>query len=72
MTRFGADILEVAGLDEAAGWVYFIASPETATDRYLYRSKLDGTGTPERVTPTTQTGTHAYDIEPTGKLAVHT
>ena len=72
VTRFGADILEVAGLDEAAGLVYFIASPETATDRYLYRSKLDGTGTPERVTPTTQPGTHSYDIGPTGKLAFHT
>ena len=25
--------------------------PENATQRYLYRSQLDGTGTPERVTP---------------------
>ena len=41
----------VAGLDEAGGWIYFIASPDNATQRYLYRSKLDGTGTPERVTP---------------------
>lgn len=72
VTRFGADIIEMAGIDEAGGWLYFVASPEAATDRYLYRSKLDGTGTPERVTPDTQPGTHSYDIGPAGKLAFHT
>ena len=45
----------------SAGWLYFLASPENATERYLYRSKLDGTGAPERVTPEEQPGTHGYD-----------
>jgi dipeptidyl-peptidase-4 len=72
VTRFDADITDVAGVDEANGWLYVIASPTAATERYLYRSKLDGTGTPERVTPATQPGTHAYDIGPKGKLAFHT
>ncbi|MGH9384445.1 MAG: S9 family peptidase, partial [Vicinamibacterales bacterium] len=72
VTRFEADITGLAGIDEAGGWVYFIASPTAATERYLYRSKLDGTGTPERVTPGTQPGTHSYDIGPGGKLAFHT
>ena len=72
ITRFDADVLEVAGLDEAGGWIYFVASPQDATQRYLYRSKLDGTGAPERVTPTTQPGTHSYVVAPGGKLAFHT
>ncbi len=72
ITRFDADVLEVAGLDEADGWIYFIASPHNATQRYLYRSKLDGSGTPERMTPVTQPGTHRYVVAPGGKMAFHT
>jgi dipeptidyl-peptidase-4 len=40
--------------------------------RYLYRTRLDGTGGPERVTPADQTGTHSYDISPGGRFAFHT
>jgi dipeptidyl-peptidase-4 len=72
ITRFDADVTEVAGLDEAGGWLYFLASPERATDRYLYRSKLDGTGTPERITPKSEPGTHGYDVAPGGRLAFRT
>ena len=72
VTRFDADITDVAGVDEAGGWVYFVASPDAATERYLYRSRLDGAGAPERVTPAGQTGTHSYNVGPNGKLAFHT
>jgi dipeptidyl-peptidase-4 len=72
ITRFDADVTEVAGLDEAAGWLYVLASPENAGQRYLYRSRLDGTGTPERVTPADQPGTHAYTLAATGRIAFHT
>ena len=43
VTRFDADATDVVGLDDKGGWLYFLASPERATDRYLYRSRLDGT-----------------------------
>ena len=43
-----------------------------ATQRYLYRSKLDGSDTPERVTPADQPGYHTYDLAPGGRLAFHT
>jgi len=72
ITLFDADVLELSGVNETAGWAYFIASPEKATERYLYRSKLDGTGTPERVTPADQRGTHRYDVAPGSQLAFHT
>jgi dipeptidyl-peptidase-4 len=72
ITRFEADVTDVAGTDDGKGWLYFLASPANATERYLYRSKLDGSGTPERVTPASQPGTHVYDLAPGGRLAFHT
>ena len=72
ITRFDADVTDVVGTDEAGGWLYFLASPTNATERYLYRSKLDGSGTPERVTPADRRGTHTYDLAPGGRLAFHT
>ena len=72
VTRFEADAIDVVGTDRADTWLYFIASPASALERYLYRSKLDGTGSPERVTPAGQTGTHSYTIAPGGGLAFHT
>jgi dipeptidyl-peptidase-4 len=72
VTRFDADVIEVSGIDEAGGWLYFLASPDNAADRYLYRSRLDGSGAPERVTPAGQPGTHAYALAPTGRIAFHT
>ncbi|MGQ0733626.1 MAG: S9 family peptidase [Acidobacteriota bacterium] len=72
LTRFEADVTDLAGLDESGGWLYVIASPEHAGQRYLYRSRLDGSGVPARVTPSDRPGTHGYDIAPGGRLAFHT
>jgi dipeptidyl-peptidase 4 len=72
VTRFDADVTDLAGVDESRGLLYVIASPHNATQRYLYRAKLDGHGSPERVTPLSQPGTHGYDIAPGGRLAFHT
>ena len=66
------DILSVAGVDEKNGLIYFIASPDDATRRYLYKGRLDGQGTPARVTPAGQAGTHKYDVSPDARFAIHT
>ena len=66
------DIETVEGVDEKGEFLYFIASPDDATRRYLYRARLDGRGTPQRVTPANQPGTHSYKISPDGRYAVHT
>ena len=71
LTKGNFDITSISGTDETNGWVYFIASPDTATQRYLYRTKLDGTGSAERVTPTGLPGTHSYSFSPDGKWAMH-
>ena len=62
----------VTGVDSAKGLIYYTASPENATQLYLYRSRLDGKGKPERVTPKNQSGYHLYRISRDGRWALHT
>lgn len=63
------DLIEMQRVDESAGYAYATASPTNATQQYLYRIRLDGSGPAERVTPGNWPGTHQYDISPNGKLA---
>jgi dipeptidyl-peptidase-4 len=70
ITNAPFDMVSLAAVDEPGGWVYFIASPENATQRYLYRSRLDGSKT-ERVTPAGEAGTHTYTISPDAHWAFH-
>lgn len=58
--------------DVSGGWLYFSASPENATQKYLYRVRLNGGDKAQRLTPLDQAGTHNYDISPRGDLAIHT
>ncbi|MGB5817489.1 MAG: DPP IV N-terminal domain-containing protein, partial [Thermoanaerobaculia bacterium] len=37
ITRFDADVMSVVGMDDSQEWLYFIASPDNATQKYLYR-----------------------------------
>jgi dipeptidyl-peptidase-4 len=53
------------------GWIYFEASPDNATQRYLYRAPLAGSTNISRLTPSAAPGTHAYNISPKGNLAIH-
>ena len=64
------DMVSLSAVDEPGGWVYFIASPDVATQRYLYRARLDGTKT-ERLTPANQPGTHIYNLSPDCRWAFH-
>jgi dipeptidyl-peptidase-4 len=66
------DIVTIEGVDARGGFLYFLASPDDATRRYLYRARLDGKGAPLRVTPANMPGTHAYDLSPDGRFAIHT
>ncbi len=66
------DILERASVDEKGGWFYFYASPDNATQRYLFRVPLDGSVGCERVTPADQPGTHRYVFAPDHRHAFHT
>jgi dipeptidyl-peptidase-4 len=69
ITTGAFDLVSISAVDETNGWLYFIASPENATQRYLYRSRLEGSDQPERVTPPNEPGTHTYNISPDGRWA---
>jgi dipeptidyl-peptidase-4 len=71
VTRGNFDVIEIAVVREAEGYVYYFASPDNATQKYLYRSKLNGEGEAERLTPNDQPGTHQYTISPTADFAYH-
>lgn len=66
------DFIQQTGLDIDKGLVYFIASPDNYTQRYLYSAKLFGKGEVKRLSPLEQSGQHRYNMSPTGKWAVHT
>lgn len=71
VTKGDFDISSVEEIDEKGGWVYYIASPDNPTQRYLYRSRLNGEGEAERLTPADQPGWHGYDVAPGARFAVH-
>jgi len=65
------DVINVEKVDDVNGWIYFEASPDDATRRFLFRSSIKSSSKPERLTPPTQPGSHAYNISPRSDLAIH-
>ena len=72
ITQGDFDVVSINCIDPEGGYVYYIASPENYTQRYLYRSKMDGNSAPERMSPADQPGQHAYQISSNAKYAIHT
>ncbi len=72
LTKGEYDIIERAGIDENRGWYYFYASPKNGAQKYLYRVRIDGSGSEERVTPSDSPGTHDYRFSPDARWAFHT
>jgi dipeptidyl-peptidase-4 len=66
------DVMRIVHIDLAGGWLYYYTSPDDPTRLFLYRSRLDGTGTPTRLTPASARGRHEYDISPGARFAIHT
>lgn len=71
ITKGNFDVVNINCIDPISGYVYYIASPESAIHRYLYRSRIDGKGEAERVSPMNLTGHHSYQISADTKYAIH-
>ncbi len=71
ITKGNFDVVNINCIDPVGGYVYYIASPENYTQRYLYRSRIDGSGTAERVSPSAMAGQHSYQISADAKYAIH-
>lgn len=65
------DIIELVSVDSSGGHLYFIASPENPSQRYLYRSRFDGREL-TRLSPADLPGTHRYQVSPSSMYAFHT
>jgi dipeptidyl-peptidase 4 len=65
------DVIAIEAQDNAGGWLYYAASPDNFTQRYLHRTRLTG-GPAERLTPEGQPGWHTYDVSPDCRWAAHT
>ncbi|MEI6277410.1 MAG: DPP IV N-terminal domain-containing protein [Prolixibacteraceae bacterium] len=71
ITKGDFDIIKIYLIDEQDHLIYFSASPDNATQRYLYCTKLDGSETPRRITPADFTGSNDYALSPNGKWGRH-
>ena len=71
ITRGNFDVIDIRLVDEKNNLLYFTASPGNATQKYLYKTKLDGKGQAVLVSPASLAGTHEYSISPTGTFASH-
>ena len=67
------DIIEVKHTDAKNGFIYFTASPENATQKYLYRVSIkDKKPKAELLSPAILKGSHEYAFSADGKFASHT
>jgi dipeptidyl-peptidase-4 len=71
ITKGMYDVMKVSYIDMKGGWLYFYGSPTNATQMFLWRIRLDGSGDPERLTPANARGNHEYDISPNARYAIH-
>jgi dipeptidyl-peptidase-4 len=77
LTKGDYDIGKLEAIDEVNNYIYFSASPENATQLYLYRSRINNNlkttidAPAELVSDKELKGTHEYQISPNGKLALH-
>jgi dipeptidyl-peptidase-4 len=72
VTRGEFDVVSMNCIDPKSGFVYYTACPDNFTQRYLYRSRLDGTGKAERISPEGQSGQHSYVMSADARYALHT
>ena len=71
VTKGNYDFIDLKYIDVKKGYVYFMASPNNATQSYLYKTKLNGRGTLQLESPKNLQGTHDYNVSPNGKYAYH-
>ena len=85
LTKGNYDIGDIKCIDEANNYIYFTASPNNATQLYLYRVNIEKVNIlqkvkkiiskpkpdPELLSSVNLKGTNNYDISPNGKYATH-
>lgn len=71
ITKGEFDVIDLKHVDSKKGYVYYLASPDNATQKYLYKSKLNGKGKNELLSPESMKGSHNYSFSSNGSYAEH-
>lgn len=71
VTKDEFDVISIDYIDRKGEKIYFSASPENATQKYLYVIDFNG-GKATRLSPLNQPGTHQYTLSPVAGIAQHT
>ncbi|HKK10961.1 MAG TPA: prolyl oligopeptidase family serine peptidase, partial [Bacteroidales bacterium] len=72
VTKGDFDVIDLKHVDAKKGEVYYLASPHNATQQYLYKTKLNGKGKHQLLSPERLKGTHDYSFSTDGTYALHT
>ncbi|PHS67977.1 MAG: S9 family peptidase [Flavobacterium sp.] len=72
ITKGDYDVIDVKHINAKKGDVYYLASPDNATQKYLYKTKLNGKGKNELLSPESLKGSHDYSFSSNGTYARHT
>ncbi|MCC3215134.1 S9 family peptidase [Chryseobacterium sp. X308] len=71
ITKDAFDVIKPEFFDVPNKLIYFLASPDNATQKYLYKVSMKG-GKAQKVTPEAFNGSNQYTISPNGKIAMFT
>lgn len=71
ITKDAYDVIKPEFFDVKNNQIYFLASPNNATQKYLYKVSMKG-GKAQKVTPESYMGSNTYTISPNGKIAMFT
>ena len=72
ITKGEYDVIDLKHINSKEGFVYYLASPDNATQKYLYKTKLNGKGKNELLSPESLKGSHDYSFSSNGTYAEHT
>ena len=71
ITKGEYDVIDLKHINSKEGYVYYLASPDNATQKYLYKSKLNGRGKSQLLSPESLKGSHDYSFSSSGNYAEH-
>ena len=71
ITKGEYDVIDLKYIHNKEGFVYYLASPDNATQKYLYKTKLNGKGKNELLSPASLKGSHDYSFSSNGNYAAH-
>ena len=72
ITKGEYDVIDLKHINSKEGYVYYLASPDNATQKYLYKTKINGKGNKELLSPKSLKGSHDYSFSSNGTYAEHT